>query len=110
LDTKKYQPLTGVWQNGGISAKLSICTSINISANLNICTSNPPLRQAPNRCTKGSLRSPSVQRAAAAPQLHKVLPPVALRTTAVLRNSEKKSSLRSIFFGTSQSRSALQAI
>jgi hypothetical protein len=41
--------LTGVWQNGGISAKLSICTSINISANLNICTSNPPLRQAPKR-------------------------------------------------------------
>jgi hypothetical protein len=40
---------TGVWQNGGISANLSICTAINISANLNICTSNPPLRQAPKR-------------------------------------------------------------
>ena len=40
---------TRVWQNGGRSAKLSICTSINISANLNICTSNPPLRQAPKR-------------------------------------------------------------
>ena len=47
---KKGDRLTGVWQNGGISAKLSICTSINISANLNICTSNPPLRQAPKRC------------------------------------------------------------
>ena len=46
---KKGLQLTGVWQNGGRSAKLSICTSINISANLNICTSNPPLRQAPNR-------------------------------------------------------------
>ena len=41
--------ITGVWQNGGRSAKLSICTSINICANLNICTSNPPLRQAPKR-------------------------------------------------------------
>jgi len=46
---KKGQQVTGVWQNGGISAKLSICTSINISANLNICASNPPLRQAPKR-------------------------------------------------------------
>jgi hypothetical protein len=45
----KAQLLTGVWQNGGISAKFSICTSIKISANLNICTSNPPLRQAPKR-------------------------------------------------------------
>ena len=27
---KKGDRLTGVWQNGGISAKLSICTSINI--------------------------------------------------------------------------------
>ena len=44
-----WQQLTGVWQNGGGSAKLSICTSINISANLNICTFNPPLRQAPKR-------------------------------------------------------------
>jgi hypothetical protein len=33
----KAQLLTGVWQNGGISAKLSICAS------------NPPLRQLPNR-------------------------------------------------------------
>jgi predicted ATP-dependent Lon-type protease len=41
--------ITGVWQNGGIIAKLSICTSINICANLNICASNPPLRQAPKR-------------------------------------------------------------
>ena len=48
--TEKRQHLTGVWQNGGISAKLNFCTSINISANLNICTSNPPLRQAPKRC------------------------------------------------------------
>ena len=51
--------LTGVWQNGGISAKLSICTSINISANLNICTSNPPLRQAPKRysqCLKTTIQ------------------------------------------------------
>jgi hypothetical protein len=45
----KRQQVTGVWQNGGRSAKLNICTSINISANLNICTSNPPLRQAPKR-------------------------------------------------------------
>ena len=51
---KKGDRLTGVWQNGGISAKLSICTSINISANLNICTSNPPLRQAPKRCAQAS--------------------------------------------------------
>jgi len=58
-------------------------------------------------CTKGSLRSPSVQRAAAAPQLHKVLPPVALRTTAVLQNSEKNPRFARFFFGTSQSRSAL---
>ena len=48
-DKKRNERTTGVWQNGGISAKLSICTSINISANLNICTSNPPLRQAPKR-------------------------------------------------------------
>ena len=46
---KKGLQLTGVWQNGGRSAKLSFCTSINIIANLNICTSNPPLRQAPKR-------------------------------------------------------------
>jgi len=46
---KEKHRLTGVWQNGGISAKLSISTSINISAELNICTSNPPLRQAPKR-------------------------------------------------------------
>ena len=52
--TKKRQ-VTGVWQNGGISAKLSICNSINISTNLNVCTSNPPLRQAPKRC--GKIRS-----------------------------------------------------
>ena len=58
----------------------------------------PPERKARERCTEGSLRSPSVQRAAAAPQLHKVLPPVALRTTAVLQNSEKQSSLHSILF------------
>jgi hypothetical protein len=25
LTDKQAQPLTGVWQNGGISAKLSIC-------------------------------------------------------------------------------------
>ena len=50
MNTKKEKRhITGVWQNGGISAKLSICTSINISTNLNICTSNPPLRQAPKR-------------------------------------------------------------
>jgi hypothetical protein len=49
-EREKGLQLTGVWQNGGISAKLSFCTSINISANLNICTSNPPLRQAPKRC------------------------------------------------------------
>jgi hypothetical protein len=54
--------------------------------------------QIPDRCTKGSLREPFVQRAAAAPQLHKVLAALALRTTAVLQNSEKKSSLRSILF------------
>jgi hypothetical protein len=65
---------------------------------INFCGVNPPLRQAAARCTEGSLRSPSVQRAAAAPQLHKVLLSVALRTTAVLQNSEKKSSLRSILF------------
>jgi len=47
---------------------------------------NPLLRQAPNRCTKGSLRSPSVQRGAAAPLLHEVLPTVAHRTTTVLQN------------------------
>ena len=41
--------LTGVWQNGGRSAKLNFCTSINISAKLNFCTSNPPLRQAAKR-------------------------------------------------------------
>ena len=49
-------------------------------------------------CTKGSLRSPSVQRAAASPQSYEALPPVALRTTAVLQNWKKKSSLRSILF------------
>lgn len=47
-----WQQLTGVWQNGGGSAKLSICTSINISGLLNICASNPPLRQAPKRYEK----------------------------------------------------------
>jgi hypothetical protein len=50
--TEKRQHLTGVWQNGGRSAKLNICTSINISGLLNICTSNPPLRQAPKRWQK----------------------------------------------------------
>jgi len=47
---------------------------------------NPALRVAPKRCTKGSLRSPSVQRGAAAPLLHEVLPTVAHRTTTVLQN------------------------
>jgi hypothetical protein len=42
-----WQQLSGVWENGGGSAKLSICTSINISGLLNICASTPPLRQAP---------------------------------------------------------------
>jgi hypothetical protein len=45
------QQLTGVWQNGGESAKLSICTSINISGLLNICAYNPPLRKALKRYT-----------------------------------------------------------
>ncbi len=49
---------TGVWQNGGFSAKLNFCTSINISANLNICTSNPPLRQAPKRYSQAPWESP----------------------------------------------------
>ena len=49
MTTENALQLTGVWQNGGISAKFNFCTSINISANLNICTSNPPLRQAPKR-------------------------------------------------------------
>jgi hypothetical protein len=61
-------------------------------------------------CTKGSLREPFVQRAAAAPQLHKVLAALALRTTAVLQNSEKNPRYAQFFFGTSQSRSALYAI
>jgi len=39
--------------------------------------------------------------------VYKVLPPVALRTTSVLRNSEKQSHCAPFFFGTSQSRSAL---
>ena len=46
---EEKQPITGVWQNGGRSAKLNICTSMNIGAELNIRTSNPPLRQAPKR-------------------------------------------------------------
>jgi len=45
----KKRHITGVWQNGGNSAKMSICTAIKIGAILNICTSNPPLRQAPKR-------------------------------------------------------------
>jgi len=53
---------------------------------INICGENRHLRKAPNRCTKGSLRSPSVQRGAAAPLLHEVLPTVAHRTTTVLQN------------------------
>jgi len=53
---------------------------------INICGENRHLRQAPKRCTKGSLRSPSVQRGAAAPLLHEVLPTVAHRTTTVLQN------------------------
>jgi hypothetical protein len=44
---EKKLHLTGVWQNGGISAKLSICTSINISGLLNICTSNSPTSPSP---------------------------------------------------------------
>jgi|GEM_PF-6295794 len=47
---------------------------------------NRQLLLAANRCTKGSLRSPSVQRGAAAPLLHEVLPTVAHRTTTVLQN------------------------
>jgi hypothetical protein len=42
--------------------------------------------------------------------LHQVLPPVALRTTAVLQNSEKKFHFASLFFRTSRSRSALAVI
>ena len=53
---------------------------------LYICAENPPLRKAENCCTKGSLRSPSVQRAAAAPPLYEGVAPLTLRTTAVLRN------------------------
>jgi len=53
---------------------------------INICGENRHLRQAAPRCTKGSLRSPSVQRGAAAPLLHEVLPTVAHRTTTVLQN------------------------
>jgi hypothetical protein len=66
-----------------------------------------PPSPSPVRCTKGSLREPFVQRAAAAPQLHKVLAALALRTTAVLQNSEKNPRYAQFFFGTSQSRSAL---
>jgi len=47
---------------------------------------NRHLLVAAKRCTKGSLRSPSVQRGAAAPLLHEVLPKVAHRTTTVLQN------------------------
>jgi len=47
---------------------------------------NRQLLVAAKRCTKGSLRSPSVQRGAAAPLLHEVLPTVAHRTTTVLQN------------------------
>jgi len=35
-DPKKGDRLTGVWQNGGNSAKLNICTSINIGGLLSI--------------------------------------------------------------------------
>jgi len=49
-------------------------------------TQRTAARQQANRCTKGSLRSPSVQRGAAAPLLHEVLPTVAHRTTTVLQN------------------------
>jgi hypothetical protein len=76
---------------------------------MNFSAKNPTLRQAENRCTKGSLREPFVQRAAAAPQLHKVLAALALRTTAVLQNSKKNPRYAQFFFATSQSRSALAA-
>lgn len=62
------------------------------------------------RCAKGSLRSPSAQRAAAPPQLYEALPLVALRTTAALQNCEKNPRFARFFFATSQSRRALYAI
>jgi len=47
LMDKQAQPLTGVWQNGGNSAKLSISNSINIGGLLNICASKSPTSPSP---------------------------------------------------------------
>jgi hypothetical protein len=45
--TKEGQQITRVWQNGGGSAKLNICTSINICVVLNICALNAPTSPSP---------------------------------------------------------------
>ncbi len=52
---KNALPTTGVWQNGGISAKLNFCTSINISANLNISASKSPTSPSPKTLAVSNL-------------------------------------------------------
>ena len=52
MTTENALQLTGVWQNGGISAKLSFCTSINISANLNTYTFKSPTSPSPKTLNK----------------------------------------------------------
>ncbi len=51
LQTKKGQPPTAVWRNGGCSASYdSLVISSSAVLRLNFCAKNPPLRQAANRC------------------------------------------------------------
>jgi len=75
------------YPKGGVScSKDSFVVNGSLVFQIKFCGKSPALRVAANRCTKGSLRSPSVQRGAAAPLLHEVLPTVAHRTTTVLQN------------------------
>jgi len=84
---KYAQLVTAPTRNWRLSASYeSFVVQQTLVLRMSICGKNRQLLVAANRCTKGSLRSPSVQRGAAAPLLHEVLPTVAHRTTTVLQN------------------------
>jgi hypothetical protein len=48
--SKKGQPITAVWRNGGFSASYdSFVVAKTFVLRMNICAKNPPLRQAAKR-------------------------------------------------------------
>ncbi len=52
--TKKGQPPTAVWRNGGCSASYdSLVVKQTVVLRINICGKNPPLRQAAKRYAQG---------------------------------------------------------